>query len=432
MRHEPIDPKLFVENRARLAALLPPGALAVVHSNDVLPLNADATVPFVQNSDLFYLTGIEQEETALILFPGAHHPAQREILCVQENSDHVTTWEGARLTPDEARAISGVGAVKGVSEFDGLLRHLMGEAQTVYLNLNEHARSARRFEDRSRRFARQCREDYPLHAYARLAPLLHRLRAVKSPIEVDLIRRACAITQAGFARVAAFVKPDVKEFEIEAEFGREFTIRRGGFAYPPIVASGENACVLHYNRNDQTCRKGELVLLDVAAEYANYSSDLTRTLPVSGVFTGRQRDVYEAVLRVLRGALRLLKPGVLLKEYEAEVGRLMEAELIGLKLLDPEAVRRQDPAKPLYKHYYMHGTSHFLGLDTHDVGNGREPLQAGMVLTVEPGIYIRQEKLAVRLENDVLITDSGCEDLMASIPIEPDDIEGLMARQRTR
>lgn len=427
MRYQPAPADVFVENRRRLTERLPAGALVILQANDVMPSNADGTLGFAQNSDLYYLSGIDQEETVLMLFPDAPDPKQRELLFVRETSEHIAIWEGQKLTKEQARGRSGIERVLWTSEFEAQFRQLMCQASSVYLNGNEHPRASVVVESRELRFARRCRQEYPLHRLERLAPLLYELRAVKSAAELDLIREAVRITRDGFLRVLRFVRPGAHEFEVEAELAHEYLRQRaGGFAYPPIIASGANACVLHYVTNHAECREGELLLLDVAAKYANYNADLTRTIPVNGRFNERQRAVYEAVLRVFRACCRMLRPGVLLREYQEKVGELMTDELIRLGLLDPKEVAEQDPEKPLYKKYFMHGTSHHLGLDVHDVGPAWQPVRAGMVFTVEPGIYIREEGLGVRLENNLLIGEQDNTDLMADIPIEPDEIEALM------
>jgi Xaa-Pro aminopeptidase len=430
MRHAPIPSKLFVENRERLKKLLLPNSLAVVNANDILPTNADGTLRMQPNTDLFYLTGIEQEETVLLLAPNAFDEKQREILFLRESSDHLKTWEGHKLSKEEAQKISGIKQVKWLSEFRGVFYRLMCESEHVYLNRNEHSRASQEVETRDDRFVRDCQTRYPLHDYQRLAPLLHRLRVVKSEAEQDLIRQACAITRAGFLRVLRVLKPGVNEAEIEAELAREFIRRRGAFAFNPIIASGANSCVLHYEQNDQPCRKGDLLLLDVAARYANYNADMTRTIPIGGRFTRRQRRVYDAVLRVLRAMTKAAVPGKLHRDWQKESEALMTEELLALGLLKPREVKKQDPDKPACKKYFNHGLGHPLGLDVHDVGSMREPFAAGWVLTVEPGIYIPDEGFGIRLENDILITDNGTVDLMADIPIEADEIESLINRRR--
>jgi Xaa-Pro aminopeptidase len=430
MRHGPIDPELFIGNRARLAKQLLPGSLAVVNANDVVTTNADASGPAFPGSDLFYLTGIEQEESILLLAPDANDEKLREILFLRETNDLIARWEGHKHSKEEARKITGIQNVKWLSEFPTVFRALMCEAQNVYLNANEHRRAVLEHDSRDDRFIRDCQKHFPLHTYHRLARLLHGMRPVKSPEEERLIKEAIAITKAGFDRVARFVKPGVNECEVEAEFIHEFTRRRGRFAYNPIIASGQNANVLHYLSNDQPCRKGDLLLLDVGAGYANYNADLTRTIPVDGKFTRRQKQIYNAVLRVLRGSIAGLVPGKSPKDWQKEAEQLMQEELLMLGLIKPRDVKKQDPEKPALKKYFMHGVGHPIGLDVHDVQLVGEPMQAGWIMTVEPGIYLQEEGFAVRLENDVLMTAKGPVDLMAHIAIETDEIEALMARKR--
>jgi Xaa-Pro aminopeptidase len=430
MRYRSINPELFIANRARLVKLLSPNSLAVLNSNDVMPTNADGTMTLRQNSDLFYLTGIDQEESMLLLYPQAHEENMREILFLRETSELLATWEGHKLTKEDARKISGVKRVEWLSDFRPLFHRLMCECDHVYLNSNEHKRAVVGVETREARFVADTQRRYPLHDYHRLAPLMHQLRAVKSDIELDLLRQACAITKAGFTRVCRFVRPGVTETEIEAEYAHEFIRAGGSFAYGPIIASGRNACVLHYIQNDQTCRRGELLLLDVAAQYANYNADLTRTIPVSGRFSRRQRQVYQAVLRVLRGAIKAATPGKLPKQWQKDAEALMQEELLELGLLKPADVRKQDPEKPALKRYFMHGVGHPLGLDVHDLTLTTRPIQPGWVLTVEPGIYIPEEGFAVRLENDIVVQEGGNVDLMADIPIEAPEIEALMHHRK--
>jgi Xaa-Pro aminopeptidase len=428
MRHAPIDPGLFVENRARLARLLRPNALAVVNANDVPPTNADGSLVIVPNSDLFHLTGIEQEETILMLAPDAFDPKQREILFVRQPNDHLKTWEGHKLSKEEAQNISGVRTVKWLSEFPAIFRQLMCEAEHVYLNSNEHKRAVVDVESRDARFIRETQARYPLHRYHRLARLMHRLRVAKSEPEVKLLRQACAITRRGFLRVLRKVKPGMNECEVEAEFAHEFIRRRAKFAYTPIIAAGANSCVLHYLANDQPLKKGQVLLLDVGASYANYNADLTRTIPVSGRFTRRQRRVYDAVLRVLRASIRAAVPGTLHRDWQKQAQAMMNEELLKLGLLKKSDIRKQTEEEPACRKYFMHGLGHPLGLDVHDVGFASEPFAPGWVLTVEPGIYLPEEGFGVRLENDILVTDGTPVDLMADIPIEREEIEDLMNR----
>jgi Xaa-Pro aminopeptidase len=427
MRYVQLPATVFQANRQRLTAQLPEKALAILNSNDIMPTNADGTLGFCQNSDLYYLSGVDQEDTILLLFPAARDPKHREVLFVRETSELLAVWEGAKLSKEEARAVSGIETVMWTSDFDRVLRDLMVEAEVVYLNLNEHLRASNPVQTRDWRFIEDLRRRFPLHNYARLAPILYRLRMIKLPEEVAAIREATTTTEAGFRRLLDFVEPGVKEYEVEAELVHEYIRGRSrGFSYPPIIASGANACVLHYVENNATCKDGELLLLDVAAEYANYHSDMTRTIPVNGRFTPRQKEVYNAVLRVLRACSTMLRPGVLPKDYQNEVNKIMEQEIIGLGLIDAEEVKNQDPEKPLYRQYFMHGVSHHIGIDVHDVHDAGMPYTEGMVLTVEPGIYIREEGFAVRLENLILIGKDSNEDLMKDVPIEADEIEFLM------
>jgi Xaa-Pro aminopeptidase len=427
MRYAPIDPQLFVDNRRRLAAGLPPNAVAVLNSNDVMPTSADGVLPFVQQTDLFYLSGIDQEESTLVVFPGAMEEKHREILFLRETSEQIALWEGKKYTKEEAAAASGVKTVYWNAEFESVFRNLACQAERIFLNTNEHPRASVVVETRDARFAKWCREAFPLHRYERLAPIMHRLRAVKAPVEIELIRQAVEISGQAFRRLLGFIRPGVWEFEIEAEIWHEFLRRRSrGPAFQTIVASGADACTLHYVKNDKQCREGELVLIDFGAEYAHYAGDLTRTVPVNGRFTPRQRAVYEAVRRVQKAAIGMLRPGNTFEAYHAEVGRVMEAELIGLGLLDAEQVKSQPKDPPLYKRFFPHGTSHHLGLDVHDYGDKYRPFEPGMVLTCEPGIYIREEGIGVRIENDILVTDREPLDLAAGVPREADEIEALM------
>jgi Xaa-Pro aminopeptidase len=429
MKYLPISNELFIGNRKRFASLLKPNSIAVFNSNDILPTNADGSLRFKQNSDIFYLSGIDQEESILVIYPDAKDGVHKEVLFLKETNETIAIWEGHKLTKQEALQVSGISKVYWLHEFKTVFRSLMAEAEYVYLNTNEHVRAVIEIETREARFVKWCMNEYPLHKYERSALLMHNLRAIKQTTEVELIQQACNITEKGFRRLLTFVKPGVWEYEIEPELIHEFTRNRSlGFAYTPIIASGYNSCVLHYIDNDKQCKDGDILLLDVAAEYANYNSDLTRTIPVNGKYTARQKEVYNAVLRVMKAATKMLVPGTLMADYQTTVGKLMEEELIKLKLLNTDDVKKQDPSAPLYKKYFMHGTSHYLGLDVHDVGNRYRKFEAGMVFTCEPGIYIREESLGIRIENNILITDNGPKDLMANIPIEADDIEALMAK----
>lgn len=428
MRYDKIDPEFFVRARARLRALLQPGALVIVHANDIMPTNADGVMPFDQNRDLYYLSGVDQEETVLMLFPDAVEEKDREILFVRETSELISIWEGEKLTKGQAREVSGIDHVQWTDSFDAHLHRLMPQARSVYLATNEHLRAEVIVETRNARFIKECQARYPLHDYQRLAPLMNELRIIKDEVEIEQLQRAIDITEAGFRRVLQFIEPGVGEWEIEAEYLHEFVRNRSRrFAYPPIIGSGKNACVLHYVENDTVCRDGEMVLMDVGAEWANWNADMTRTVPVNGRFTDRQRAVYDAVLRVKCGSADFLRPGVTPKEWRDHTVELMEAELIGLGLIDAGEAKQQDPEdRPLVKKYYMHGIGHHLGLDVHDVGPPHEPVREGMVFTVEPGIYIREENLGIRLEDDILIGKDANLNLFKGIPIEADEIEELM------
>ena len=428
MRHKPIKSKLFVQNRKRIADRMGSKALAVVNANDILPTNADGTLPMQPNADMFFLTGIEQEESVLVLFPDAADEKQREILFVRQPSEHLQIWEGYKHTKDDARKISGIKNVKWLSEFPVLFRSLMCEAESAYLNSNEYKRANVEVETRDMRFIRQCQTDFPLHQYRRLAPLLHELRVVKTDLEIELLKEAVDITAKGFRRTLKFVKPGVMEYEVEAELAREFTKRRGKFAYTPIVAAGKNNCVLHYLQNDQVCKKGQLLLMDVASSYANYNADLTRTIPVSGKFSRRQKKVYNAVLRVLRQSIAGAVVGKLHKDWTRESQVHMNEELLKLGLLKKSQIKKQDPDNPACRKYFMHGLGHPLGLDVHDVGDNNQPFASGTVLTVEPGIYLPDEGFGVRLEDDIVVTEKGPINLMEKTPIETDEIESIMNR----
>jgi len=428
MKYLQIDSSLFIKNRKNFSAQMKPLSLAVFNSNDIYPVSADSTLPFAQHRDIFYLSGVDQEESILILFPDCPNPKHREILFLKETNEHIAVWEGEKLTKESALKTSGIQTVYWLQDLEKVLFELMTLCETVYINTNEHYRASVETETRENRFTKWLKEKYPAHNVAKSNPILQRLRSIKDQTEIDLIQTACNITEKGFRRILNFVKPDIWEFNIEAEFMHEFLNNRSkGFAYTPIVASGNNANVLHYIENNQQCKDGDLILLDVGAEYANYSSDMSRTIPVSGKFTNRQREVYNAVNRVKNAATKLLIPGALWKEYHIEVGKIMTSELLGLGLIDKADVQKENPDWPAYKKYFMHGTSHHMGLDTHDYGLLHEPMQANMVFTVEPGIYIPEEGFGIRLEDDVVIQANGEPfNLMKNIPIEADEIEDLM------
>lgn len=428
MKYDRIDKALYIANRQNFTAQMAVNTLAVFNSNDIYPVSADSTLPFAQHRDILYLSGVDQEESILVLFPNASNPAHRELLFLKETSELIAIWEGEKLTKQTAFDTSGIQTVYWLQQFSTIFRQLMAEAQGIYLNTNEHLRANTEVETREDRFIKQLKLDYPVHQVYKSAPLLHKIRSVKHQIELELMQTACNITEAGVRRLLGFIKPGVWEYEIEAELAHEFLRKRSkGFAYTPIVASGKNACVLHYIENNQQCQSGDVILLDVGAEYANYSSDLTRCIPVSGRFTARQKAVYNAVLHVKNEATKLLVPGTIMVEYHKQVGLLMQEQLVNLGLITTDDIKNQDPAWPAYKKYFMHGTSHFLGLDTHDVGLWHEPIAANMVFTVEPGIYIPAEGLGIRLEDDVVVQASGAPfNLMGNIPIEAEEIEALM------
>ncbi len=429
MKYLPIDKQLFIKNREKFAAKMAPNSMAIFNSNDVYPISADSTLPFAQHRDILYLSGVDQEESVLVIFPDCPKKENREILFLKETNEHIAVWEGEKLNKEKALETSGISTVYWLQEMEKVLFELMTQAETVYINTNEHYRANVETETRDARFIKWLKEKYPAHTYKRSQPIMQRLRSVKEPQEIELIQQACDITEKGFKRVLGFMKPGVMEYEIEAEFIHEFTRNRSaGFAYTPIIGSGYNACVLHYVENNQPCKEGDVVLLDVGAEYANYASDMTRSVPVSGKFSKRQKEVYNAVLRVKKAAAKMLVPGTMWADYHVEVGKLMTAELLGLGLITRDDVEKEDPDWPAYKKYFMHGTSHHMGLDTHDYGILTEPMTANMVFTVEPGIYIPEENLGIRLEDDYVVQESGEPiNLMKNIPIEIDDIEKLMA-----
>lgn len=427
MKYAPIDKRLFADNRKRFISRMKKASVAVFNSNDIMPTNADGHMSFRQNSDLFHLCGIDQEDTILVLCPGNSNAKMREILFVKETSDEIAVWEGAKLSKKEAAEVSGISTVQWLDQFEIVFRQLMSDCNTIYLNTNEHLRAKVVVETRDARFIQSVKQHFPLHQTERSAPIMHEIRSVKHKIEIALLQEACDITEKGFRRLLSFVKPGVMEYEIEAELSHEFLRNRSrGFSYNPIIASGSDSCVLHYIENNKECRNGDILLLDIGAEYANYAADLTRCIPVNGKFSKRQKQVYNAVLRVQKEAISMLRPGVMLNEYQAEVGKIMEGELIGLGLIDRKDIKNQNPEWPLYKKYFMHGTSHYLGLDVHDVGSWTSPVAKNMVFTCEPGIYIREESLGIRIENNIVIRDGEAFDLMKNIPREAEEIEELM------
>lgn len=428
MKYAQLPKELFIKNRSKFVDHLEDRSLAVFNSNDIYPISADSTLPFQQHRDIFYLSGVDQEESILVINPNASNPAHKEILFLRETNEHIAVWEGEKLTKERAFEVSGIKTVYWLNQFETIFKQLMQENDFIYLNTNEHLRADTSVETREDRFNKKIKQEYPAHGVKRSAPIMHAIRSIKESEEIELIQQACDITKAGINRLLKFIKPGVWEYEIEAELAHEFIRNRSkGFAYTPIIASGRNANVLHYIENNKQCQAGDLILLDVGAEYANYASDLTRCIPVSGRFSARQKEVYNAVLHVKNEAQKLLIPGTILADYHKEVGSIMEEQLLKLGLISKTDIANQKPEWPAYKKYFMHGTSHFLGLDTHDVGLWNAPIQAGMVFTCEPGIYIPEEGLGIRLEDDLVVRD-GQEpfNLMGDIPIEADHIEELM------
>lgn len=428
MKYRPLSNSFYNNSRKAFMAELKPKSLAVFNSNDIYPIGADSTLPFEQHRDIFYLSGIDQEESILVLFPNSYEKKQREILFIRKTDEHIAIWEGAKLTKAQAKDISGIKTIYWLEDFESVFKKLSTQCDTFYFNTNEHYRQSVETQTREDRFIKWCKKQYPAHSNAKSNPILQKLRSIKADEEIKQLQTACDITEKGIRRLLSFLKPGIWEYELEAELVHEFLRNRSkGFAYEPIIASGINANILHYTQNNQQCKAGELVLLDVAAEYGNYSADLTRTIPVSGVFTKRQREVYNSVLRVKNEATKLLIPGMIWKDFHLEVGKLMTSELQGLGLLDKADIQNENPESPAYKKYFMHGTAHHLGLNTHDYGLLHLPMEANMVFTVEPGIYIPHEGFGVRLEDDVVIQKSGAPtNLMKNIPIEVEDIESIM------
>ncbi|MEJ5272547.1 MAG: aminopeptidase P family protein [Spirochaetota bacterium] len=419
----------FIQNRINLAKQLLPNSLAILNSNDLLPTNADGTYPFIQNTDLFYLTGINQEETLLLLYPDHPDEKFREILFITETNPQIETWHGKKLNKDEAKELSGIESVYWTNELDSILNSLVLRSENIYINLNEHSRASIEIQSRDYRFFIDLKSKYPLHNYKRLAPLIYNLRMIKSSEEIEKLNVAIDITEKGFRRVLSYLKPGVWEYEVEAEFAYEFIKNGARFAYNPIIASGAGACVLHYEKNDEICRDGDLLLLDVGASFAYYNADMTRTIPINGKFTSRQKEVYKSVLKVMKDTINEMKPGKKLKEIQQFTENAIGEQLLNLGLINKQEYNDNDKRKQIIKKYFPHGVSHFLGLDVHDVGELNPTLKSGMVFTCEPGIYIKEEGIGIRLENDILITDDGNIDLMAKIPIEPEEIEDLMNKK---
>ena len=427
MKYLPIKSDLFIKNRELFRSKIKGNDIAIFNSNDLMPTNADGTMPFKQNNDLFWLSGVDQEESVLIIYPNHRDESMREILFLKETNEHIAVWEGAKLSKENAFKTSGIKTVFWLNELSEQIKKLIPQSDAIYLNKNIHKRASSKVQTRDDRFRLMITEKFSNKKIKEVAPIMHLLRCIKSDAEIRLIQNACDITEKGLRRILPIIKPGIMEYEIEAELICEFLKNRSnGFSYQPIIGSGADSCVLHYINNNKECKDGEILLMDFGAEYGNYSSDLTRTVPVNGRFSKRQKAVYDSVLYVMSEATKMLRPGTFIKKYNKEVGRIMELELIKLGLLDQHDVKKQNTKNPLYKKYFMHGTSHYLGLDTHDVGDAEWEMKEGMVFTCEPGIYILKEQLGIRLENDILITKHGNKDLMNNIPIETEEIEDLM------
>lgn len=427
MKQKMQESQLFSRNRKKLLEELTDHSLVVLHSNDFIPRSADQFYPFKQNADFFYLSGIDQERTILTLCPHHSNEDMQVMLFIKRTDEHTTIWEGPKLTREEAREISGIDTIKWIDEFDGIIPNLMSESDHVYMDLNERLNFDSDYISPNRKMIENIQGKYPLHHYHRLAPIIAKLRMVKEPEEIKLVKQACTITEHAFHKVLRSVKPGMMEYEIEAEIIYEF-IRNGadGHAFLPIVASGENACILHYINNNQQCKDGDLLLLDFGAEFCNYSADCSRTIPVNGRFNDRQKQLYESVLSVFKRAKKLMLPGSSINEINRKVEMAWEMKHIELGLYTREDVEQQDKDNQLVKKYFPHGNSHFLGLDVHDVGKKSDILKPGMILTCEPGIYIPDEKIGIRLETDILITEDEPIDLLADLPIEIEEIEKLM------
>lgn len=427
MKYKPLSSKLFKQNRKRFVKHLQPGAIAIFHANDLMPRNGDAYHKFRQNSDLYYLSGLDQEEVVVAVFPDCVNPNWREVVFTKRTNEKIAIWEGEKYTKEEVRKVSGIKSVYWLEDMDRVLIEMLILSNVIYLNGNENTRFRSAVQYKDLRFLDDIKRTFPFHRIERSQPIMKKLRMIKSEVEIGAIQQAVDLTEKAFRRVMKFTKPGVIEYEIEAEMTHEF-IRNGatGHAYEPIIASGANACVLHYVENNRPCKNGDLLLMDFGAEYANYAADMTRTIPVNGKFTKRQKKVYKAVLNVMRESTQMLRPGTTVDAYHKEVGKIMESELIRIGLLDKTDVKNQSKDYPLYKKYFMHGTSHHLGLDVHDIGNFFAEIQPGMVFTCEPGIYIREEGIGIRLEDDIVVTDGNPINLMKNMPVDVRDIEDCM------
>lgn len=429
MKHLPLNPSIFINNRKKFTDRMVRNAIAIFNSNDEIPANGDSLYPFQQNSDLFWLTGILQEDTMMVLFPDNPDPKFREVLVLVRPNELKEKWDGKRLRADEAKKISGVEAVVWLDTLEGLLQPWIHLADTIYLNTNENDRKSTEIVTREYRFAEETKKKYPAHHFERSAKILKDLRGIKTKEEIEVVQKAIDITQNAFERVLKVIRPGIMEYEIEAEIVHSFLSQRAsGEAYDSIIASGDRARTLHYVANNGECKDGELILMDFGARYGNYCADLTRTVPVNGKFTKRQAEVYNACLHLHDFAKSLLKPGISVIDYTDKVGEEATNTFVRLGILSESDVKNEDKENRAYRKYLYHGISHYLGIDVHDLGSRTEPLKAGMLLTVEPGIYIEQEQMGIRIENNVWITESGNKDLMANIPITIEQIEALMKK----
>ena len=429
MKYLPLNPEIFVRNRERFVKKMKPGSIAIFVSNDEMPVNADALYPFKQNSDLFWLSGIVQEDSMVILFPGNPDPKYREVLVLVRPNELKEKWDGKRLRVEEAQNMSGIKTIVWLDSLDALLQPWIHLADAIYLDTNENDRKASLIRTRDYRYADELRARYPLHQFERAAKIMKELRGIKTPLEIEVLQKAIDITDNAFRRLLQFIKPGVMEYEIEAEIWHSFLSQRAtGPAYGSIIASGDRARTLHYVSNDQECKDGELILMDFGAEYGGYNADLTRTVPVNGKFTRRQKTVYNACLQIHDFAKSLLKPGITITDYTDKVGEEATQQFLKIGLLKKSDVKNEDPQNRAYRKYLYHGISHHLGIDVHDLGTRTDPIKAGMVFTVEPGIYIEQERMGVRIENNVWITRNGNKDLMKNIPITVEEIEALMKK----
>ena len=425
LKYPKINKNLFIENRKKIIKKIKPNSLILINSNYTMPTNEDGNMPFKQNSDMFYLSGINQEKTTLIIYPDAKEESYKEILFIEKIDKEKIIWEGNKCTKKEAYNISGIKTCLWIENFENIFKKLMNDTEYVYLNTNEHPRASIDIESKDSKFIKWCKNKYPLHKYERIAPIIHNLRKIKSKYEIELIKKACKITEMGIKRIIPIIKPGIMEYEIEAELIHEFIrLRSNGFSFNPIIASGKNSCILHYLNNNKKCKSGEIVLVDVGTDYSNYSSDITRVFPVNGRFTKRQKNVYNSVLKIIKKAKKIINSNKCINNYNKEILETIKEELIKLKLIN---IKKKNIE---YKKYFMHGITHHLGISTHDVGNMNNKFEEGMVFTIEPGIYIKNENIGIRLENDITIKNNKIEDISGNIPIEIEEIEYMMNKPK--